>query len=205
MTSPPRRAPCRAALLVVGAVLALSACGIPSTGVVEAGDPASGITATTPLYFVQDGTLVVVIRAVPEAGDPAAAIQELLAGPDVVERSKGWTTRVARASEQASVFPTAEPAQPQEDIVESDATAGPSASEAASQEPIRATTENNRVSVVLPRDVDTDFSALAQRQLICTAGRALRLNRPDPVTVTVTVTASGGRRAEGSDEDCPEP
>ncbi|MEU1181174.1 hypothetical protein ABZ464_26715 [Streptomyces sp. NPDC005820] len=194
----------RAALLVVTAGLALSACGIPSTGVVEAGGPASGITATTPLYFVQDGTLVAVLRAVPEAGDAAVAIEQMLEGPDVVERSKGWTTQVARAAEPASLFPTPEPGQPQDDPVEPDARTAPSAS-ASAAEPVRATVEDSRVSVTLPQGVFAERSDLAQRQLICTAGRARRLATRVTEPVTVTVTAADGTRVEGTDEDCPEP
>ncbi|MFI1704166.1 hypothetical protein ACWDDN_30540 [Streptomyces griseoruber] len=190
---------CRAALLIVGAALALSGCGIPSTGVVEAGGPASGITATTPLYFVQDGALVAIRRAVPEAGDAAAAIEEMLQGPDVVERSRGVTTRVARTSGPGSLFPA-------DGTVEPGATVFPSAAATeAAAEPVRATAEGDRVSVVLPRGVKAERSALAERQLICTAGRAYRMALRDTAPVTVTVTAADGTRAEGTDEDCPDP
>ncbi|MEU1517416.1 hypothetical protein ABZ490_35580 [Streptomyces sp. NPDC005811] len=198
---------CRAALLIAGAALALCSCGIPSTGVVEAGGPASGITATTPLYFVQDGALFAVRRAVPEAGDAAVAIEEMLEGPDVVERSRGVTTWVARASGPESVLPTEAATQDLDDLIEaaeSAARATPSAS-ATAKEPVRAEAEGHRVSVFLPDDVAMETSALAERQLICTAGRALRVSRRDGRTVTVTVTTADGRHAEGTDEDCPDP
>ncbi|WP_460062751.1 hypothetical protein [Streptomyces sp. YKOK-I1] len=201
------RPACRAALLTVGAALALCSCGIPSSGVVEAGGPASGITATTPLYFVQDGALFAVRRAVPEAGDAAVAIEQMLEGPDVVERSQGVTTRVARASGPESLLPTEDASQTVDDLIDAArraASAVPSASEAA-ERPVRAEREDHRLSVFLPPDVKMERSALAERQLICTAGRALRVSLRDGKTVTVTVTAADGTHTEGTDEDCPDP
>ncbi|WP_340383913.1 hypothetical protein U5640_38955 [Streptomyces sp. SS7] len=197
----------RTALLIVGAALALCSCGIPETGVVEAGGPASGITATTPLYFVRDGALFAVRRAVPEAGDAAVAVEQMLEGPDVVERSRGVTTQVAWSSGPDSFLPTDDSSQTRDDLAEAGeraATPVPSASESA-KEPVRATTDGSRVSVVLPKGVSTELSPLAQRQLICTAGRARRLVLRDTQPVTVTVTTAGGRHAEGTDEDCPDP
>ena len=44
------------------ALLALTSCGIPATGVVEAGGPASGVLPLTPVYFVEGGRLVPVPR-----------------------------------------------------------------------------------------------------------------------------------------------
>lgn len=198
------RPPYRAALLIVGAALALCACGIPSTGVVEAGGPASGITATTPIYFVQDGGLFVVRRAVREGGDPAVAIEEMLGGPDVVERSQGVTTQVDWSSGPESLIPTDDTSPVRDSTVQPAATAVPSPSE-TSHEPIRVTTEGSRVSIVLPKSVSTEFSPLARRQLICTAGRARRLILRDSEPVTVTVTTAEGRRVQGTDEDCPDP
>ncbi|MFJ8113687.1 hypothetical protein [Streptomyces sp. NPDC096132] len=189
----------RAALLVVPAALALSACGIPATGVVEAGGPASGIPATTPLYFVRDGGLVAVHRSVPEAGDVRAAVEALLQGPDEQERLQGLTTLLAQVSEPTTLFPTvtASPAQ--------DGTAGsPSVDPTESpSRAVRVTTERDGVTVELPAGMAKVFDRAAE-QVICTAARAFLLAPRDVESATVTVTSSDGRRAEGSEQRCPD-
>lgn len=63
--SPVHRA-ARPALLLLAGVLLLGACGIPTTGVVGSGEPATGIRSTTTLYFTGEDGLV----AVP-AGSPS--------------------------------------------------------------------------------------------------------------------------------------
>ncbi|PWI20972.1 hypothetical protein DI272_42765 [Streptomyces sp. Act143] len=83
-------------MLVAPALLALSSCGIPATGVVEAGGPASGITPVTSVYFVQNGTLVAVPRTTAFPGDAAAALELLIGGPTFDEARKRLGTAMPR-------------------------------------------------------------------------------------------------------------
>ncbi|WP_367324712.1 hypothetical protein [Streptomyces sp. HUAS ZL42] len=188
----------RVALLVVTAALALSSCGIPSTGVVEAGGPASGIAPTTPVYFVRNGTLVAVPRTVPEAGDVRTAVEALLNGPTPQERLKSLTTRLARKPEL--FLPTASPARTQDG---STAPAGTSPTTGIPTEAVEVTTRGDSLSVELPW-YTAEWSSLAADQVICTAARAYLLTLWDVQSLTVTVTGAAGRTAEGSDERCPD-
>ncbi|MFF3329167.1 hypothetical protein ACFYWX_06325 [Streptomyces sp. NPDC002888] len=187
----------RAALLVVPAALALSSCGIPATGVVEAGAPASGIAPTTPVYFVRNGTLVAIPRKVPEAGDVRAAVEALLKGPTPQERRKSLTTRLARQPGLFSRAPA--PAVTQD--------GNPTAAEAAETptETMEVTTRGDSLSVELPW-YTAELSSLAADQVICTVARAHLLTLWDvkSVTVTVTVTGAVGPPIEGSDDRCPD-
>ncbi|MFF4138418.1 hypothetical protein ACFY1B_44770 [Streptomyces mirabilis] len=85
------RRPSRTALLLTTAFL-LASCGIPETGVVEAGrhrDP--------PIYvlsFVGEGTLLAVRRHVLGPGGIETAVAMLFQGPDARERRKGMTTEL---------------------------------------------------------------------------------------------------------------
>ncbi|MFF5773470.1 GerMN domain-containing protein [Streptomyces californicus] len=83
------------ALAVLTAVLApLAGCGVGvrPTGVLDAGEPASGLTRGKRLYYASDTGL----RAVPlldREGDELAAVMKLLAqGPTAAERRQGLTT-----------------------------------------------------------------------------------------------------------------
>ncbi|MFF5184181.1 hypothetical protein ACFY30_10400 [Streptomyces sp. NPDC000345] len=192
----------RVALLVVPAALALSACGIPATGVVEAGGPASGIPATTALYFVGNGTLVAVPRAVPEAGDVGMAVEALLQGPTARERLKHLTTRLVRLPERTTLFPTAGPAETRDG-----GSPGPTATgdpSGPSPDVVRVTAHDDHVAIRLPSHT-SKLTELAADQVICTAARAylLGLRDAEPATVTVTVTGADGRRFEGSGARCP--
>ncbi|ANB04820.1 hypothetical protein SAM40697_0859 [Streptomyces ambofaciens] len=99
--------------LLLAALLPLAACGIPATGVVEAGEPATGVLepgpgpspaqtrpeavpdTVVPLYFVADGELTTVPRAVPGAGaDLGSTVLMLFEGPDAEERRNGLTTEL---------------------------------------------------------------------------------------------------------------
>ncbi|MFI0941262.1 hypothetical protein [Streptomyces sp. NPDC021020] len=76
-------------------VTGLAGCGIPSTGVVEAGEPGSGIRPATTLYFVRtdDGTLATVQRQgnVPVGAEGALSL--LFKGPAPMEgKLLGLTT-----------------------------------------------------------------------------------------------------------------
>jgi hypothetical protein len=79
------------------AVLLLSGCGIPGTGVIQSGDPATGVRPPQPvLYFVADGRLVPVSREVTDPVDVRTALDLLLNGPDMRERLLGLTTALTR-------------------------------------------------------------------------------------------------------------
>ncbi|WP_405717625.1 hypothetical protein OG607_01335 [Streptomyces sp. NBC_01537] len=83
----------RTALLVPAALL-LSGCGIPSTGVVESGEPATGAQSPALVYFVRDGALVPVPRTSAKRFDLSTAMALLLKGPDPVERKEGLSTLI---------------------------------------------------------------------------------------------------------------
>lgn len=90
--SPARRS-LRPALLLTTALL-LSSCGIPETGVVEAGEPATGIRPALVLYFVGKGTPLAVRRQDFGPVDIETAVQSVLRGPEPVELRKGLTTEL---------------------------------------------------------------------------------------------------------------
>lgn len=77
----------RAALLVAAGVL-LAGCGIPTTGVVEAGEPAVGVHTAVTLYFVrvQDGALATVQRRVATTVSVESAVGMLVKGLAGVEQ-----------------------------------------------------------------------------------------------------------------------
>lgn len=79
-----------AVLAVLGAVLA--GCGVQPTGVIEAGEPATGLTRGMRLYYASDTGL----RAVPVLDRDISsldAVMKLLAqGPTAAERREGLTT-----------------------------------------------------------------------------------------------------------------
>ncbi|MEU1034823.1 hypothetical protein ABZ402_40235 [Streptomyces mirabilis] len=83
----------RSALLLTASFL-LSSCGIPESGVVEAGEPATGIRPAYVLYFVGEGTLLAVRRHVFGPGGIETAVAMLFQGPEAQERRKGMTTEL---------------------------------------------------------------------------------------------------------------
>ena len=87
--------------MLVGAALLLSGCGIPATGVVQAGDPATGVRPTAVLYFIADDQLVPVYREVTEPIHVRRAVELLIGGPDVLDRRRGLTTAFTRISTPA--------------------------------------------------------------------------------------------------------
>lgn len=87
-----------AAALLAGC---LAACGIPTTGVVEAGEPAAGIHQQVTLYFVraEDGALATVYRTADTHVDAGVAVGMLLKGVGVPEaKVLGVTTDLPPAS-----------------------------------------------------------------------------------------------------------
>ncbi|MET9790107.1 hypothetical protein [Streptomyces canus] len=168
-------------------LLALTSCGIPATGVVEAGGPASGTLPLTPVYFVENGALVAMPRTTERPGDPEAALRLLMAGPLEGEGSlDGLLTEVPGPATSAPL-PTAT----------ADAAGQPS-----SDAPT-VTVEGSTMTIGLPPGMDR-LSDTGVRQMICTAAAAYRLTRPSDATVTAEVTDGGGWRVTASDEGCPE-
>ncbi|WP_254404903.1 hypothetical protein [Streptomyces sp. AC627_RSS907] len=171
--------------LLLATLLPLSACGIPATGVVEAGEPATGVrgpgstlapsesapaavpVATALLYFVADGALVPVPRPVPGATGLAGTVLMLFEGPDGQERGQGLTTELP----PAAVAPT----------VRTDGTA---------------------VTVHLPERTES-LSDTAVDQLACTVAVARLRQDPELGSAQVTVEQPGGRLAGRSSDDCP--
>ncbi|MEV8339873.1 hypothetical protein [Streptomyces niveus] len=76
------------ALTVTAAVLCLSSgCGVPPSGVVEVGEPATGMTLSKAVYFLDaESSLHAVARpGISDTNPVAAAVRELLAGPTPTE------------------------------------------------------------------------------------------------------------------------
>ncbi|MCZ4507582.1 hypothetical protein O3Q52_05025 [Streptomyces sp. ActVer] len=84
----------RSGLSLTAAALLLSSCGIPSTGVVEAGEAATGIRPAYVLYFVRQDTLLGVRSQVPGTFDIGTAVELLFRGPDAILGRKGLTTEL---------------------------------------------------------------------------------------------------------------
>ncbi|WP_329135213.1 hypothetical protein OG552_21145 [Streptomyces sp. NBC_01476] len=94
--------------LGLAVLLGLTACGVPPSGVIQAGAPATGMSPATTLYFVargEDATLVAVPRRTAAPVDPATAVALLLGGPEEYEQPK-LGTELPRFSAPPSVFTT---------------------------------------------------------------------------------------------------
>ncbi|MFJ4200902.1 hypothetical protein ACIP2Y_14915 [Streptomyces sviceus] len=177
---PLRRVP----LLVL---LALTSCGIPATGVVQAGGPASGTLPQTPVYFVEkNGALAAVPRTTELPGDPEAALRLLMAGPLEGEGRLGGLFTEVPGLPTAAALPTDTAAAPGE----------------PSSDAPTVTVDGNAMTIRLPPGMET-LSDTGVRQLICTAAAAYRLTRPSLQAVTAEVTDGAGRLVRGSDEGCP--
>ncbi|WP_328558891.1 hypothetical protein [Streptomyces coelicoflavus] len=181
----PGRSARRALPVLLAALFPLTACGIPETGVVEAGEPATGVlqpgvTAApsetapeavplvkVPLYFVADGDLTAVSRTVAGSTDLGSTVLMLFKGPDAKEQRKGLTTELP----SAAVAPT-----------------------------IR--TDGTVVNVQLPRTAGS-LSDTAVDQLACTVAVARLRQDPALGSAQVTVEQPGGRLAGRSSDDCP--
>ncbi|MFG2936809.1 hypothetical protein [Streptomyces sp. NPDC048282] len=192
-----RRGARSALLLPVAAVCALTSCGIPTTGVVQAGGPAVGVVPMTRLYFVRDGALVGVRRGTDTPGDVESALRDLLRGPTDAELGKGLTTRLPLRSG----LPTAVPAVP---VTGGAASAVPETTGSADPVTVTVTVHDHRISVQLSLSVsELGDPGLAAAQLVCTAGAAQRVAAPDAEPDPVTVTAADGRRIGGASARCP--
>ncbi|MGW2045740.1 hypothetical protein ACWCPF_11190 [Streptomyces sp. NPDC001858] len=198
------RAVRRAVLLCVAAPCALVSCGIPTTGVVEAGGPARGIAPTLRIYFVHDGALIAVPRSTDAVVDVEQAVLGLLAGPTDTERAARLTTLLP----PLKLAPTsvATPAPTRDASIAPD-TGMPEEPAARAAEPATVSVSVNAlsgdVSIQVPYD-GSELDDLAMAQLICTAVEARRTLDAGAEAVTVTVTDALGRSVEGSDERCPD-
>ena len=175
------RAVRRSTLLLLAALSGLTSCGIPTTGVVQAGGPASGLAPTVRVYFVTNGTLIAVRRRFTSAVGVEEAVQLLLQGPTLPERFKGVTTRLPH---QAPVA----------------ATNGATA-EAAPSDLVKVISHRNSVTIELTALMGSPDD-LGARQIICTAVDAQRLAAPGTEPLPVTVTGPDHRRVEGTGKQC---
>ncbi|WP_326813845.1 hypothetical protein OG243_36845 [Streptomyces sp. NBC_01318] len=133
----------RVAALLAGltAALTLSACGVPPSDVIQAGEPASGMVSPSPkssvptvipLYFLHKGDLTPYLRKIGDAGDFGAVVRLLFDGPT--------TSEAAAATTQLPPL---------------------------TRTPKVAVGDDKTFSIQLPKDVPP-LSRLAMRQLACT-------------------------------------
>jgi hypothetical protein len=174
---------------VLPALCALVSCGIPATGVVEVGGPASGIVPTVRVYFVADGTLVAVPRRTVAPVDVASAVDVLLQGPTDAERAKRLTTLLPPSGPPATAVPSPLPTGLASQVPRA----------ARTPDLVKVATRGDRVSL----DLSAEVNDLAAAQLICTAVGAQDVAEPGGDPVTVTVTGPGGRRVGEAAPDCP--
>ncbi|MFE0548947.1 hypothetical protein ACFW3A_05790 [Streptomyces pilosus] len=98
--------------LTAVAAVALTACGVPPSGVIETGAPASGMVspsatppptpATVPLFFLRDRELIPYPRRIGDAGDFEAVIRLLFEGPAANEAATA-TTELPRLTDAPRV------------------------------------------------------------------------------------------------------
>lgn len=95
-----------AALTGLAAALTLTACGVPSTGVIEAGEPATGVSSPHPrvaapgavaVYFLRDGELAPYVRKALDPGNAELLVRLLFAGP-TADEAQAATTQLPRLS-----------------------------------------------------------------------------------------------------------
>lgn len=174
-------------LRFLAALCALTtSCGIPTTGVVEAGGPASGVVPTIRVYFVADGTLLSVPRPISAPIDVRQALEALFQGPNELERSKRIRTALPPWTGMWSLPPT--PDGPQE---------------AAPDDFVTVIEREDGITVELSREAG-GLSDLAVAQIVCTATATQRVAEPGAEPLPVTVTETDGRRAGGAGMRCPE-
>jgi hypothetical protein len=89
-------------------LLAVTACGVQPTGVINAGDAPvipddRNATGYVVLYFVIDGRLTGLPRQTPSSASIPATLELLLKGPTNGERANGATTFLPLVSSKATV------------------------------------------------------------------------------------------------------
>lgn len=74
-----------------GLALVVAGCGVPSTGVVQVGEPAGGVRPNSPVFFLRDGVLVPAFRGA-QPLDVEGAVLSVFKGPSGDEVTGGLTT-----------------------------------------------------------------------------------------------------------------
>ncbi|MFE7931622.1 hypothetical protein ACFU6S_23435 [Streptomyces sp. NPDC057456] len=198
----------RALPLCVPALCTLVSCGIPATGVVEAGGPAHGIVPMVRVYLVESGSLVAVPRRPVGAVDAESAVRSLLEGPTAAERAKRLTTLLPPLTAAPTLAPTpvATPIATSGASVApvTGASGGPADEAPASASATVSVNARSGVVSIQLHGLAEELADLAVAQLICTAAEAQRTTDIGAGVVTVKVTNALGRSVEGSDERCPD-
>ncbi|MET8167748.1 hypothetical protein ABZT34_26415 [Streptomyces sp. NPDC005329] len=192
----------RALPLCAPALCTLVSCGIPATGVVEAGGPAHGIVPMVRVYLVESGSLVAVPRRPVGAVDAESAVRSLLEGPTAAERAKRLTTLLPPLTAAPTLAPTPV-ATPGASVAPVTGPSGGPADEARASAAVSVNARSGVVSIQL-HGLGEELADLAVAQLICTAAEAQRTTDIGVGAVTVKVTNELGRSVEGSDERCPD-
>ena len=176
----------RAVGLVAGLLL-LAGCGVPGSGVVPAGVSATGIGRNTMLYFVQGGGLT----ALPDDSGPDTDLKSALEAKEPRADAVRFDVELAvwllsdgpgkgyRSRGVTSEFPPLQFMRPL----------------------VRVT--GSAVTVQLP-SLTVPLTALATRQLLCTAADAFLTASPgtEPAKLTVKVPGRAVWRADGFDRTC---
>ncbi|MFD4588658.1 hypothetical protein [Streptomyces sp. NPDC058434] len=106
-----RGARARTPLVALAAALTLSACGVPPSDVIEAGEPASGVLVPGPtpsvpvvvsLYFLDDGELTAYPRRIDDPADLGTVVGRLFDGPTAIEAETA-TTELPRLTDAPKV------------------------------------------------------------------------------------------------------
>ncbi|MFF4405678.1 hypothetical protein ACFY2W_33415 [Streptomyces sp. NPDC001262] len=148
--------------LCLGAVCTLPGCGIAPTGLVRAGEPATGIQepggsyTTARIFFLSPVGIQAVSRHERTPAGPQRAMDLLLAGPTPAERARGLITEVP-------------------------GTIGP----------VRATAATGAVDVDLPVPV-SELQPAAVSQIACTAAHSAVPGGRPATEVDVRVHEQGG-------------
>ncbi|WP_369382192.1 hypothetical protein [Streptomyces sp. cg36] len=71
-----------------------SGCGIPSSGVMSGGEPATGLTQALRIYYVRDSALQAVSRPGFTITNPEGSLKLLASGPTRDEQERGLTNLV---------------------------------------------------------------------------------------------------------------
>ncbi|WP_411147024.1 hypothetical protein [Streptomyces sp. x-80] len=74
---------------VLALAVILAGCGVPPTGVLDAGEPATGLTKGLQLYYVRDTTLQGVPRPDTPITDLTSVVKLLAEAPTRAERERG--------------------------------------------------------------------------------------------------------------------
>lgn len=193
MTTP--RRPLTALLSAVAALCAVTSCGIPTTGVVEAGGPASGVVPTVRIYLVADGALVAVPRRTVAPIDIQSVLTTLFQGPTPQEQRKGITTHLT----PSRAVPVPTPTSPSTEAP-SKAPTPPHPGYSAQVTAI----SDDLISVSLLPDAGP-LTNLAASQIICTTLAAHSLTAPSPTPPRVNLTPPDGDPIQGDTTRCPEP